>query len=166
MCLFIIIRAELATPATNKNNSQSTHQCTNAPTHQPQTSTQPPNNKQTADTRHQTPCNTQHTTRHTPNNTPHNKQRTCVQNSVVPFQRLRNDEAHSSQQQKLSSSSSTREQQQEDSEDRLVQFSVTRWAQDPLALGAYSEIQSPDATCDDREICGATEGTVLFAGVM
>lgn len=60
-------------------------------------------------------------------------------------------------------------QQQEDSEDRLwiaapLQFSVTRWAQDPFALGAYSEIQSPDATCDDREICGATEGTVLFAG--
>lgn len=44
------------------------------------------------------------------------------------------------------------------------QWKVTRWAQDPFAVGAYSELQSPMACELDRKEYARTEGSVLFAG--
>lgn len=45
-----------------------------------------------------------------------------------------------------------------------VQAKVTRWAEDPFALGAYSELQDPHASERDRDIYAKPEGRVLFAG--
>merc|ERR1711920_453131 len=44
------------------------------------------------------------------------------------------------------------------------QSKVTRWASDPLTLGAYSECQHPDASENSREVYARTEDRVLFAG--
>merc|ERR1711924_379481 len=45
-----------------------------------------------------------------------------------------------------------------------AQAKVTRWAQDPFALGAYSELQHPSASEEDRSIYARTEGCLFFAG--
>jgi len=45
-----------------------------------------------------------------------------------------------------------------------VQTKVTRWALDPFALGAYSELQDPSASERDRDVYARSEGRLLFAG--
>ncbi|CAE8597374.1 unnamed protein product [Polarella glacialis] len=45
-----------------------------------------------------------------------------------------------------------------------VQWKVTRWAQDPFALGAYSELQGPGASEVDRQVYARPEGRLLFTG--
>ena len=45
-----------------------------------------------------------------------------------------------------------------------AQFRVTRWAEDPFAAGAYSELQSVEASEADRRACAAPVGRLLFAG--
>jgi len=41
---------------------------------------------------------------------------------------------------------------------------VTRWSQDPFAIGAYSELQTRDASGGDRDILSLPEGRLFFAG--
>merc|ERR1711918_300239 len=45
-----------------------------------------------------------------------------------------------------------------------AQWKVTRWSQDPFALGAYTELQSPSASERDRQIYAQQEGLLLFTG--
>eukprot|EP00931_Biecheleriopsis_adriatica_P077053 TRINITY_DN50690_c0_g1_i1.p1 TRINITY_DN50690_c0_g1~~TRINITY_DN50690_c0_g1_i1.p1 ORF type:complete len:649 (-),score=113.59 TRINITY_DN50690_c0_g1_i1:94-2040(-) len=45
-----------------------------------------------------------------------------------------------------------------------VQSKVTRWSTDRFALGAYSELQDPDASEKDRTLYARQEGLLLFTG--
>lgn len=45
-----------------------------------------------------------------------------------------------------------------------IQWKVTRWSMDPFALGAYSELQSPEASEADHTILARPEGRIFFAG--
>jgi len=45
-----------------------------------------------------------------------------------------------------------------------AQFKVTRWSQDPYALGAYSDFQHPEACEEDRTALAEREGRLFFAG--